>query len=200
VTVEQAADGAPRMGLRWVVAALLAGAAASTLMTALAAAVAGRQADLALQPVELALRVALLLGAPCAGALLAALVVPRGGGRRAVAAVGAGVPVGPLLVLRLDRVREFGFRPVLVVAAVLLAWGVVGAVLAAGWWARPAGRVDRTELTAGGSAPRIPPETVPASPEGVAHPGTVPTPPEGAGPRVPSDTVTDVPGPPGRPA
>jgi hypothetical protein len=136
-----------RQGPRWLLAGLLAGAAASTLTTALAAAVAGRQADLALQPVELALRIALLLGAPCAGALLAALVVP-GGGRGAVVAVGVGVPVGPLLVLRLDRVREFGLGPVLVVAAVLVAWATVGAALAAGWWGRPARQasVRRTEL------------------------------------------------------
>jgi len=66
--------GRRRPGIRWTVAAGLAGAAASTLATALAAAVAGRQADLALQPVELALRVGLLLGAPCVGAVLAAMV------------------------------------------------------------------------------------------------------------------------------
>ncbi|HET9557237.1 MAG TPA: hypothetical protein VFS70_08870, partial [Actinomycetota bacterium] len=96
---------AGRSGLRWAVAAGLAGVAASTLATALAAAVAGRQSDLALLPVERTLRVALLLVAPCVGAVLAAVVVPRGGGRSAVVAVGLGVPVGPLLVLRLDRVR-----------------------------------------------------------------------------------------------
>ena len=124
----------------------LAGAAASTLATALAAAVAGRQSDLALQPVELALRVGLLLGAPCVGAVLAALVVPRGGGRLAVVAVGLGVPVGPLLVLRLDRVREFGLVSSLLTVGVMVAWGVVGAALAAGWWARPGRRVQRTDL------------------------------------------------------
>jgi hypothetical protein len=146
-----AADAAPargrRAGIRWTVAAGLAGAAGSTLATALAAAVAGRQADLALQPVELALRVGLLLGAPCVGAVLAAMVVPRGGGRMAVAAVGVGVPVGPLLVLRLDRLREFGVAPALLTVGVLAAWGAVGATLAAGWWARPSRReVQHTDL------------------------------------------------------
>lgn len=139
-----------RRGWRWAVLALLAGAAASTLTTALAAAVAGRQSDLALQPVELALRVALLLIAPCIGAVLAAVVVPArttaGGGRLAVVAVGLGVPVGPLLVLRLDQVRQFGLPSSLLTVGVLLAWGVVGAALAAGWWARPGRRVERTEL------------------------------------------------------
>jgi hypothetical protein len=136
-----------RAGIRWTVAAGLAGAAGSTLATALAAAVAGRQADLALQPVELALRVGLLLGAPCVGAVLAAMVVPRGGGRMAVAAVGVGVPVGPLLVLRLDRLREFGVAPALLTVGVLAAWGAVGATLAAGWWGRPARReVQHTDL------------------------------------------------------
>jgi hypothetical protein len=135
-----------RSGWRWAVAAGLAGVAASTLATALAAAVAGRQSDLALLPVERTLRVALLLVAPCVGAVLAAVVVPRGGGRSAVVAVGLGVPVGPLLVLRLDRVREFGLTSTLLTVGVLVAWGVIGAALAAGWWARPARRVERTDL------------------------------------------------------
>jgi hypothetical protein len=145
-----------RTGWRWAVAAGLAGVAASTLTTALAAAVAGRQSDLALLPVERSLRVALLLVAPCVGAVLAAVVVPvrsgeparspRGGGRSAVVAVGLGVPVGPLLVLRLDRVGEFGLTSSLLTVGVLVAWGVIGAALAAGWWARPARRVERTDL------------------------------------------------------
>jgi hypothetical protein len=148
--------------------------AASTLTTALAAAVAGRQSDLALQPVELALRVALLLVAPCVGAVLAAVVVPvqsggparsrstgalrrgspdpsgrtprEGGGRLAVVAVGLGVPLGPLLVLRLDRVRDFGLPSALLTVGVMIAWGIVGAALAAGWWARPGRQVERTDL------------------------------------------------------
>jgi len=139
-------DPAHRRGWRWAVAAGLAGVAASTLTTSLAAAVAGRHSDLALQPVELALRVGLLLVAPCVGAILAAVVVPRGGQRLAVVAVGLGVPIGPLLVLRLDRMREFGLASALLTVGIMLAWGVVGAALAAGWWARPGRRVERTEL------------------------------------------------------
>ena len=144
-----APDAGRRPGWRWAVVAGLAGIAASTLATALAAAVAGRQSDLALQPVELTLRVGLLLGAPCVGAVLAAVVVPRGGGRLAVVAVGLGVPIGPLLVLRLDRVREFGMVSSLLTVGVMVAWGVVGAALAAGWWARPARRVQRSDLPLG---------------------------------------------------
>ena len=142
-------DAGPRRGWPWAVAAGLAGLAASTLATALAAAVAGRQSDLALQPVELALRVGLLLVAPCVGAVLAAVVVPRGGGRPAVVAVGLGVPLGPVLVLRLDRVRDFGLTSSLLTVGVLVAWGVVGAALAAGWWARPGRQVERTDLPLG---------------------------------------------------
>ncbi|HEV2892628.1 MAG TPA: hypothetical protein VG411_02650 [Actinomycetota bacterium] len=139
-------DAGHRRGWPWAVAAGLAGIAASTLATALAAAVAGRQSDLALQPVELALRVGLLLVAPCVGAILAAVVVPRGGGRLAVVAVGLGVPIGPLLVLRLDRVRDFGLPSSLLTVGVMVAWGVVGAALAAGWWARPGRQVQRPDL------------------------------------------------------
>jgi hypothetical protein len=150
-----------RPGWRWALAAGLAGVAASTLATALAAAVAGRQSDLALQPVELALRVGLLLGAPCVGAILAAVVVPvpsggPRGGRLAVVAVGLGVPIGPLLVLRLDRVREFGLVSSLLTVGMLVAWGVVGAALAAGWWARPGRRVDRTDLPLASQRPAGP--------------------------------------------
>jgi hypothetical protein len=80
------------------------------------------------------------------GAVLAAMVVPRGGGRWAAVAVGVGVPAGPLLVLRLDRLREFGVAPALLTVGVLAAWGAVGATLAAAWWARPTRRVQRTDL------------------------------------------------------
>jgi hypothetical protein len=154
----------------WPIAAGMAAAAASTLTTAGAAAAAGRQADLTLQPVELALRVGLLLVAPCAGALLAAVVIPRGGGRPVVAAVGIGVPVGPLLVLRLDRMGEFGVLPVLLTAAVLVLWGVAGALLAAGWWRRPDRMVERTALP--GAGPQARPDAGPgAGPEAEAGPG-----------------------------
>ena len=143
-------DTAGRHGWRWAVAAGLAGVAASVLATSLAAAVAGRESDLTLQPVELALRVALLLVAPCVGAVLAAVVVPVPSGLRpAVVAVGLGVPLGPVLVLRLDRVRDFGLTSSLLTVGVLVAWGVVGAALAAGWWARPGRQVERTELPLG---------------------------------------------------
>ena len=158
--------GRRRPGIRWTVAAGLAGAAASTLATALAAAVAGRQADLALQPVELALRVGLLLGAPCVGAVLAAMVVPRGGGRWAVVAVGVGVPAGPLLVLRLDRLREFGVAPALLTVGVLAAWGAVGATLAAGWWARPTRPVQHTDLPVFDAYPRRDPDPDPGPARG----------------------------------
>jgi MFS family permease len=164
------ADAAGRRpGWRWAVAAGLAGVAASTLATALAAAVAGRQSDLALQPVELALRVALLLVAPCVGAVLAAVVVPAragsGAGRAAVVAVGLGVPIGPLLVLRLDRVREFGLVTSLLTVGVMVAWGVVGAALAAGWWARPGRRVERTELPLAAEPLPGPADPLEASPD-----------------------------------
>jgi hypothetical protein len=132
--------------IAWPVAAGLGAAAASTLCTAGAAAAAGREADLALQPIELALRVGLLLAAPCAGALLAAIAVPRGGGRVTLAAIGIGVPVGPLLVLRLDRMSQFGAIPALLTVAVLVLWGVAGAMLASSWWRRPARGSERSEL------------------------------------------------------
>jgi hypothetical protein len=140
----------PRAAL-WPVLAVPAGAAGSILTTAAAAAVAGREADLALQPLELALRVALLLAAPCVGALVAALVLPRPVGsplvgRLTVAGVGLGVPFGPVLVLRMERVLHFGLGTVGLSLVVLVAWGTVGAVLAAGWWARPERYADRTEL------------------------------------------------------
>jgi hypothetical protein len=159
VTRQPPDDAGHRRGWPWAVAAGLAGIAASTLATALAAAVAGRQSDLALQPVELALRVGLLLIAPCVGAVLAAVVVPRGGGRLAVVAIGLGVPIGPLLVLRLDRVRDFGLPSSLLTVGVMVAWGVVGAALAAGWWARPGRQVERTDLPVapglGGPRPEV---------------------------------------------
>jgi MFS family permease len=140
-------DHPDRRGWRWAVAAGLAAVAASTLTTTLAAAAAGHESDLALLPVERSLRVTLLLIAPCVGAVLAAVVVPvSGGGRLAAVAVGLGVPLGPLLVLRLDRVRDFGLVSSLLTMGVMVAWGAIGAALAAGWWTRPGRRVQRTDL------------------------------------------------------
>ena len=129
-------------------AAGLAAVAASTLATAMAA-VAGRQSDLALQPVELALRVGLLLGAP-AWARSWPRWWCRAGARLAVVAVGLGVPLGPLLVLRLDRVRDFG----LAASLLTVAHGRLG-VVGPPW--PPAGGPDRP---AGSSAPtcRLAPE------------------------------------------
>jgi hypothetical protein len=49
-------------------------------------------------------------------------------------------------VLRLDRVRDFGLPSSLLTVGVMVAWGVVGAALAAGWWARPGRQVERTDL------------------------------------------------------
>ena len=71
---------------------------------------AGRQSDLALQPVELALRVGLLWSPPASAPSWPPWSCP-GRWRLAVVAVGLGVPIGPLLVLRLDRVRDFGLPP-----------------------------------------------------------------------------------------
>jgi MFS family permease len=164
-------DRGGRRGWRWAVAAGLAGVAASTLTTALAAAVAGRESDLALQPVELALRVGLLLIAPCVGAILAAVVVParnEHGGRLAALAVGLAVPLGPLLVLRLDRMRDFGLASAALTVGVMAAWGAVGAALAAGWWARPGRRVERTDLPLAASGLA---EPTPADLEASGEPG-----------------------------
>ena len=169
--------------LAWTIAAGLGAAAASTLTTAGAAAAAGRQADLALQPIELALRVGLLLAAPCAGALLAAIAVPRGGGRSTLAAIGIGVPVGPLLVLRLDRMSQFGAVPALLTVAVLVLWGIAGALLASSWWRRPSRAVESSALPVPGLDP--PPGTVgpvgppsePLGPAGAPEPAGSPEPP-----------------------
>jgi hypothetical protein len=140
----------PGRAALWPAFAAPAGAAGSTLTTSLAAAVAGREADLALQPLELALRVALVLVAPCLGALVAALVLPRPEppaiARLTVVGVGLGVPVGPVLALRLERVLEFGLGSIVLTLLVMAAWAVVGAALAAGWWSRPERYSERTEL------------------------------------------------------
>ena len=174
--------------LAWTIVAGLGAAAASTLTTAGAAAAAGRQADLTLQPVELALRGGLLLAAPCAGALLAAIAVPRGGGRSTLAAIGIGVPVGPLLVLRLDRMSQFGAVPALLTVAVLVLWGIAGALLASSWWRRPSRAVDTSALPGPlpgdgpgqPSSPRSDPEPQGAPPSIGSGPADPPEPPGGA--------------------
>jgi hypothetical protein len=124
------------------IAAVLAGAAASTFTTSIAAGVAGFQADHDLQPLEFAIRACLLVAAPAVGAVLAVLVLPRRAGRPPAWAVGAGAGVGPLIVLRLDQLLRFGLVPALVTAAALAAWVFVGAVLAA----RATARADAAAL------------------------------------------------------
>ncbi len=174
--------------LAWSIAAGIGAAAASTLCTVGAAAAAGRQADLALQPVELALRVGLLLVAPCAGALLAAIAIPRGGGRPTLAAIGIGVPIGPLLVLRLDHMSQFGAIPALLTVAVLVLWGIAGALLASSWWGRPSRAVDTSALPGPlpGDGPGQPsssrsdPEPQGAPPSIGSGPADPPEPPGGA--------------------
>ncbi|HEY4728141.1 MAG TPA: hypothetical protein VIJ32_08040, partial [Actinomycetes bacterium] len=42
-----------------------------------------------------------------------------------------------------------GLTSALLTLGVMVAWGVVGAVLAAGWWARPGRQVERTDLPLG---------------------------------------------------
>jgi len=84
------------------------------------------------------------------GAMLAAVVIPRPSPeaiyRLAVVGIGLGVPFGPVLVLRLERVVEFGVATTLLTVGVLILWGLVGSVLAAGWWVRPPRWAERTEL------------------------------------------------------
>jgi hypothetical protein len=128
-----AMPGRPRRARRVSpVAGFLAGAAASTFATAVAAGVAGFQANRNLQPVEFTLRVGLLLAAPCIGAMLATLVLPRWAGSRPAWAIGAGVAIGPLLVLRMDRLLEYGTLPAAAGIGALAAWVVAGAAVATG--------------------------------------------------------------------
>ncbi len=190
----------------WTVAAGLGAAAASTLTTAGAAAAAGRQADLALEPIELALRVGLLLAAPCAGALLAAIAIPRGGGRSTLAAIGIGVPLGPLLVLRLDRMSQFGAVPALLTVAVLVLWGIAGAQLASSWWRRPSRAVETSALPGPGPDP-LGPVGSGGSPGAGAAPGPPGLPGSGGPPGLPGSggppeapEPPEAPGPPGGPA
>src|SRR6266540_3665270 len=160
--------------------------------------VAAASADVvALQPIELALRVGLLLVAPCAGALLAAIAIPRGGGRSTLAAIGIGVPLGPLLVLRLDRMSQFGAVPALLTVAVLVLWGIAGAQLASSWWRRPSRAVETSALPGPGPDP---PGRVGSggSPGAGAAPGL---PGSGGPPEAPeAPELPEAPGPPRGPA
>ena len=127
------------------VIAFAAGAAASTFTTSVAAGVAGYQASRALEPVEFTLRVGLLVAAPCMGAILATLVLPRRRVRLPVWAISAGAAVGPLIVLRLDRLLQYGWRAGLAGLAALVVWaaGSAAVISAAG-----------TATTGGGCSPR----------------------------------------------
>jgi hypothetical protein len=113
------------------VTGLLLGAAGSTFTTAIAAGVAGFQADRVLEPVEFAIRVSLLLAAPCLGAFVATGFLPRFVARPPAWAVGIGAAAGPILVLRLDRVRVYGLGTTLAAAGVIAAWAAISAVIAA---------------------------------------------------------------------
>src|SRR6266536_2815652 len=146
---------------------------------------------------ELALRVGLLLVAPCAGALLAAIAIPRGGGRSTLAAIGIGVPLGLLLVLRLDRMSQFGAVPALLTVAVLVLWGIAGAQLASSWWRRPSRAVETSALPGPGPDP---PGRVGSggSPGAGAAPGL---PGSGGPPEAPeAPELPEAPGPPRGPA
>jgi hypothetical protein len=127
------------------VIALAAGAAASTFTTSVAAGVAGYQASRSLQPLEFTLRVGLLIAAPLMGAILATLVLPRTGTRRPVWAISVGAAVGPLIVLRLDRLISYGWRPTLAGLAALVVWTAASAAGTGGGGGRPR-RPTRTEL------------------------------------------------------
>lgn len=119
------------------VTGVLLGAAGSTFTTAIAAAVAGFQADRILQPIEFTIRVSLLLAAPCIGAFLATGFLPRFVVRPPVWSVGLGTVAGPILVLRLDRIPAFGPGPTLAAAGVIVAWAAISSIVAASTARRP---------------------------------------------------------------
>ena len=131
------------------VAGFVAGAAASIFATAVAAGVAGFQANRNLQPIEFTIRVGLLLAAPCMGAVLATLVLPRRRGPRPAWAIGAGVAIGPLLVLRMDRLLGYGLLPAVAGVAALAAWVLAGAAVARDTSTRPDRDVERSQLPPG---------------------------------------------------
>jgi hypothetical protein len=122
------------------------GAASSTVTTALAVGVVGRNADRLYQPIEFTVRVALLLVAPCMGAILAALfsaVVPPRRVTPAPWGIGLGVVVGPILALRLDRTQDLGVQTMVTFGVLLACWAVVGGLLAAAAAARATVRRPR---------------------------------------------------------
>lgn len=137
-------SGPRRAGpLTGVVLGVVLGAASSTVTTALAVGVAGKNADRYFESIEFTIRVVLLLAAPCMGAILAALFVAVvAPGRLVLApwAVGLGVMVGPILALRLDRVLQLGVRTTVVFGVLLVCWAIVGGVLAAAAASRTASR------------------------------------------------------------
>jgi hypothetical protein len=119
--------------LAGAVLGVLLGSAASTVTTALAVGVAGANIDRLYRPVEFTLRVGLLLGAPCMGAIVAALLANVVLSRRvAVApwAVGLGTVAGPILALRLERTLALGTRTAVTFGALLVCWAVAGGILA----------------------------------------------------------------------
>jgi hypothetical protein len=147
--------------------AFAAGVAASVFTTSVAAAAAGYQANRSLQPLELTLRVGLLVAAPCMGAVLATLVLPRRGAKRPVWAIAAGAAAGPLIVLRLDRLLGYGWRPALAGVAALVVWTLVSAavIVAAG-----AGRARPSRH----GPPAAPPPPAPPPASGGAFTATSP--------------------------
>jgi len=115
----------------------VAAGAGSTLLTVLAAIVAGNGADLELTPAAFSARVILVLAAPCLGALLPGLLVARRGPSSLRWAAALGVPVGPLLALRLDRMQTLGAGAVLATFALLAALVLLTRLLLEAALARP---------------------------------------------------------------
>jgi len=91
------------------------------------------------------------------------------------------VPIGPLLVLRLDRITQFGAVPAILTVAVLVLWGVAGAMLASSWWRRPSRNLERSTLP-GAGADEPEPGGGAEAPGSVDPPGAMgrPGPPGGA--------------------
>jgi hypothetical protein len=162
--------GTERRAAFGAVIAFAAGAAASTFTTSVASGVAGYQASRALQPLEFTLRVGLLVAAPCMGAILATLVMPRRGVRRPVWAISAGAAVGPLLVLRLDRLLSYGWRSALAGVAALVVWTAASAAVIAA--AGTGGGGGRPHPPGHSELPSPPPPAVPPPGSGTAFTAT----------------------------